>query len=129
MLYPILLAIVLLVLWWSPTEGTRRLLPSLLLIALLIAGAEALRRQTIAEFPNRDMSAFGEAWRARFDSILHRARNVRLPRRPPLSPRRRPAEPPRPSNGSPSSSASPSSTAPACIDEAELAREKERVLA
>jgi hypothetical protein len=46
--------IVLLVLLWGPTEGTQRLLPSLVLIALFLAGVEALRRQVAAEFADLD---------------------------------------------------------------------------
>lgn len=45
-------AVVLLVLLWAPTEGTRRLVPALILIALLFAGVAALRRQTMREFPD-----------------------------------------------------------------------------
>jgi GNAT superfamily N-acetyltransferase len=44
--------IVLLVLWWNPTPGTSRLAPTLLLIALFIAGVEALRALTVSEFPD-----------------------------------------------------------------------------
>jgi hypothetical protein len=40
-----LAAVVLLVLLWGPTEGTRRVLPALLLIVLVVAGFEVLRRQ------------------------------------------------------------------------------------
>ena len=40
-----------LVFWWGPTEGTRRLIPSLVLIALTALGVEILRRQVIREFP------------------------------------------------------------------------------
>lgn len=39
--------------WWSPTPGMERLGPSLLLIALVLLGAELLRRRVIAEFPDR----------------------------------------------------------------------------
>jgi hypothetical protein len=44
--------IVLLVLWWNPTPGTSRLAPTLLLIALFVAGIEALRALTMSEFPD-----------------------------------------------------------------------------
>ena len=37
----------------DPTVGTHRLVPSLLLIALLALGFEFLRRQVIREFPDR----------------------------------------------------------------------------
>jgi hypothetical protein len=49
--YGALAVLVLLMLAWSPTPATRRVLPALLLIALLAAGVEALRRQTAREYP------------------------------------------------------------------------------
>ena len=49
--YGVVAGVVLLVLLWGPTEGTQRVLPALVLIALLVAGVEALRRQVRAEFP------------------------------------------------------------------------------
>jgi hypothetical protein len=49
--YGALAAVVLLVLLWGPTEGTRRVLPALALIALAVAGFEVLRRQVAAEHP------------------------------------------------------------------------------
>lgn len=79
-LYPILLAIVLLVFVWSPTEGTRRLIPSLLLILLLVAGAEALRRQAREEFPDATLDGLSEGWRERFEGIRDRNRARRLGR-------------------------------------------------
>jgi hypothetical protein len=45
----VLLAVIF---WWNPTEATRRLPTSLLLIALLALGTELLRRQVIREFPD-----------------------------------------------------------------------------
>ena len=45
-------AIVALILLWGPTLATRQWLPSLLLIALGVLGIEALRRQSVAEFPD-----------------------------------------------------------------------------
>ena len=50
--YSALAVIWLLVLWWSPTQGTQRLIPTLVLIALTIAGLEALRAQALRDFPN-----------------------------------------------------------------------------
>lgn len=38
--------------WWDPVVSTHRLVPSLILIAVLIVGTEALRRQVIREFPD-----------------------------------------------------------------------------
>jgi hypothetical protein len=47
------LAVLLAILfWWDPVIATHRLAPSLLLIALLVIGTEALRRQVIREFPD-----------------------------------------------------------------------------
>lgn len=47
------LAIVLaLLFWWDPVVSTHRLVPSLILIALLAFGTEMLRRQVIREFPD-----------------------------------------------------------------------------
>jgi hypothetical protein len=50
--YAALAVIWLLVFWWAPTQGTERLIPSLALIALTIAGLEALRLQALRDFPN-----------------------------------------------------------------------------
>jgi hypothetical protein len=44
--------IVLLILLWGPTPATRKVLPAILLIALLALGVEVLRRQTAREFPD-----------------------------------------------------------------------------
>ena len=52
--YGALAVIVLLVLNWSPTPATRRVVPVLLMIALLVVGLEALRRQTARERPDAD---------------------------------------------------------------------------
>jgi hypothetical protein len=47
------LALILIVLfWWGPLVATQRLIPSLLLIVLSVAGVEVLRRQVIREFPD-----------------------------------------------------------------------------
>jgi hypothetical protein len=50
--YAALAVILLLVFWWAPTQGTQRLGPSLILIALAIAGLEALRLQALRDFPD-----------------------------------------------------------------------------
>jgi hypothetical protein len=49
--YGALAAAILLVVAWGPIPATRMVLPVVLMIALAIAGLEALRRQTAAEFP------------------------------------------------------------------------------
>ena len=64
--------IVVLLFWWAPTDGFRRLVPSLLLIALLLAGAEVLRRQTIREFPGETWDQASARWRELFASMRGR---------------------------------------------------------
>jgi hypothetical protein len=44
---------VALLFWWNPTVDTRRLMPSLILIGLLVLGVEMLRRQVIRESADR----------------------------------------------------------------------------
>jgi hypothetical protein len=74
--YAALAVIVLLVFWWNPTEGTSRLLPSLVLVALLIAGYEALRHQALRDYPDETWELAVERWKARHarlrDSIRRR---------------------------------------------------------
>jgi hypothetical protein len=52
--YGILAALMLLVLWWGPTAQTRRPLQVLVAAALIALGFEALRRMTVAEFPEAE---------------------------------------------------------------------------
>lgn len=61
--------IVLLLLWWGPTEGFRRPLPLLMLLALFIAGIEALRGQTLREYPGETWETLRERWSER---LAHR---------------------------------------------------------
>jgi hypothetical protein len=63
--YSALLVIVLLVFWWAPTQGTQRLIPSIVLIALLVAGFEALRGQALRDFPNETFETLQARWRQR----------------------------------------------------------------
>ena len=57
--------IVLLLLWWGPTEGFRRPLPLLVLLALFVAGIEALRGQTLREFPQETWETLRARWAER----------------------------------------------------------------
>jgi hypothetical protein len=50
--YAALAVLLIVVFWWGPTEATKRLIPSLLLIVLAVIGFEALRRQVVREFPD-----------------------------------------------------------------------------
>lgn len=56
------LAVILIVLfWWGPLVATQRLIPSLLLIILAVAGVEVLRRQVMREFPDLTTQESGVA--------------------------------------------------------------------
>ena len=50
--YAGVVVIILLVLWWNPTPGTSRVLPMLALIVILVAGVEGLRHQAVRDFPD-----------------------------------------------------------------------------
>jgi Short C-terminal domain len=70
--YGALAFILLLVFWWNPTPGTARLLPSLLLIILAVAGTEALRRIAVRDFPDETMARASERWNGRWDAVRAR---------------------------------------------------------
>jgi hypothetical protein len=57
--------VVVLLLWWGPTEGFRRPLPLLVLLALFVAGIEALRRQTMREYPRETWDDLRDRWATR----------------------------------------------------------------
>jgi hypothetical protein len=63
--YSLLAFLLLLVFWWNPTPGTARLLSSLILVALAVAGMEALRHQAVKDFPGETMEATAGRWRER----------------------------------------------------------------
>ncbi len=75
--YAVLLAIVLLVFWWNPTQGTNRLLPSLALIVLMVAGFEALRGQAMRDFPEETWEGATDRWKARYAAMRERVRRRR----------------------------------------------------
>lgn len=68
--------VVLLLLWWGPTEGFRRPLPLLVLLGLFIAGIEALRGQTLREFPQETWDTLRERWSER---LARRSSNTAAP--------------------------------------------------
>ena len=70
--YAFLATILLLLFWWAPTEGFKRLPISLLIIALFVIGFEFLRRQTVREFPDETWESAGERWRERSRSLFDR---------------------------------------------------------
>jgi len=63
--YTFLAAIVIILFLVAPAEGTTRIVPSLVLIALLIAGFEIIRRQTLLEFPDASWEESSRRWRER----------------------------------------------------------------
>lgn len=67
--YALLAVILLLVFWWSPTPGTERLVPSLILIALAVAALEALRAQALRDFPDETSDRASERWRERVGGV------------------------------------------------------------
>jgi hypothetical protein len=71
--YGVTAGVILLVLLWSPTEGTRRPIPALLLIVLVLAGVEVLRRQVAREYPDAERGESG-ATVARAKGLAGRAR-------------------------------------------------------
>jgi hypothetical protein len=75
--YAVLLAIVVLVFWWNPTQGTSRLLPSIALIVLMVAGFEALRGQAMRDFPEETWAGATERWKGRYAAVRERVRRRR----------------------------------------------------
>ena len=73
--YSALAVFVAVLLWWAPTPATRDPALALLLIALLAAGTEALRRQLVREHPGADL---GEA----LAHVVAQAKAIRAPAGP-----------------------------------------------
>jgi len=67
--YSGLAVIVLILLAWAPTPAFHRLIPTLILIALLAFGVEVLRRKTAREFPNASREDSMAQLRERFSNI------------------------------------------------------------
>ncbi len=65
--YAVLLLILLVLFWWAPTEGFKRLPISLLIIALFVVGFEFLRRQAVREFPDETWEQGSQRWRSLLD--------------------------------------------------------------
>jgi competence ComEA-like helix-hairpin-helix protein len=76
--YGILALVVIVLFLIAPAEGSARLLPSLLLILLLIAGFEALRRQTLREYPDASWDDVTRHWRERFGGSEDDSAGVRI---------------------------------------------------
>jgi hypothetical protein len=76
--YGALAVLLVLIFWWGPIDGTRRLIPSLVLIALLALGFEVLRRQMIREFPEHVTTASAEGIAQRMAVRMREARERRV---------------------------------------------------
>lgn len=70
--YGVLALLLLIIFWWNPTPGTARLLPSILLIVLAVAGMEALRRVAVHDFPDETMATASARWNGRLEAIKGR---------------------------------------------------------
>jgi Ca2+/Na+ antiporter len=62
--YGVVAVVLLLILWWGPIPATRKVIPVLIMIGLVILGVQALRRQTAEEFPGLTASAVGAGMKA-----------------------------------------------------------------
>jgi hypothetical protein len=71
--------IVLVLLAWAPTPAFRLVIPAVILIGLLAAGVEALRRQTMREFPDADFQHSNERLRKWVSGLGRRARGGATP--------------------------------------------------
>jgi hypothetical protein len=113
--------IILLILWWNPTPGTSRLVPTLILAALIVAGFEALRAVALRDFPDAQR---GDSWAA--------IREFASLRRPP---EHKPPAPHMPGHHEPEDRRLADLERLAelhragVLDDEELAREKKRILA
>jgi hypothetical protein len=68
--YSVLTLVVLVLVWWAPTPAWRNAVMLLILVGLLIAGVEALRRQVIREFPDADRADAADRHRERWERTV-----------------------------------------------------------
>jgi hypothetical protein len=64
-----LVTIAIVLLWWGPTPGLRRLVPAIVLLGLLALGMFLLRRQTAREFPDAPGPHLGASIRDEFERL------------------------------------------------------------
>jgi hypothetical protein len=67
--YSALVLVVAVMVWWAPTPAWRNGPMLLILVGLLIAGVEGLRRQVIREFPDATRDAAKQRYRERWASF------------------------------------------------------------
>lgn len=58
-------AVVLFLIWWAPTQAFRRPVPALVMIVLAGIGLEAVRRQSVKEFPDAEAGDVAASVRAK----------------------------------------------------------------
>jgi hypothetical protein len=75
--YGALAVLLVVIFWWGPIEGTRRLVPALVLVAFLVLGIEILRRQVIREFPDHVTTGSAEGVAQRIAEWMRDARERR----------------------------------------------------
>jgi hypothetical protein len=72
--YSVLVLVVAIMVWWAPTPAWRNGPMLLILVGLLIAGVEALRRQVIREFPDATREGAKQRYRERWASFTAASR-------------------------------------------------------
>ncbi len=72
--YAFLFLLLVLLFWWAPTEGFKRLPTSILIVALMVAGFEFLRHKAISDFPGETWEKGTERWRQAGRSLLDRGK-------------------------------------------------------
>jgi hypothetical protein len=72
--YSGLAIVVAVMVWWAPTPAWRNGPMLLILIGLLVAGVEGLRRQVIREFPDATREAAKQRYRERWTSLTAASR-------------------------------------------------------
>jgi hypothetical protein len=77
--YGALAVLLVLLFWWDPVTATHRLIPSLIMIALLALGFEMLRRQVIREFPDAVTGGSAEGLAQRIATRMREGREQRMP--------------------------------------------------
>jgi hypothetical protein len=70
--YGALALLLLLLFWWSPTPGFERLPTSILIILLFVVGLEALRHQSVRDFPDQTWERGMERWSGALRSLRGR---------------------------------------------------------
>jgi hypothetical protein len=81
--YAVVGLIFLILVAWGPTRAFRLPLSLLIIAGLLALGTEALRRQTLREFPHAALAegeGLGHAWGRMRDSVSQRVSSARAPR-------------------------------------------------